>query len=171
MIIASANAQRDSLPNVSGTEVKRRKKSLPLTEEFRTRLIDGSPDCLKVLDLEGRLLSMNAGGMAVLEICSLEPVLNTFWIDFWQGQDRENARKAVAAARTGRIERFVGFFPTTQTKTPKWWDVVVSPIRDSQGKPEKLLAASRDVTEWKRADTLLHAIIDGTSTVVGKEFF
>ena len=31
--------------------------------DFQTRLIEGSLDCIKVLDLDGRLLSMNAGGM------------------------------------------------------------------------------------------------------------
>jgi len=146
-------------------------ESPPASEEFKTRLIEGSPDCLKVLDLDGRLLSMNAGGMAVLEICDLAPVLNSSWIDFWQGEDRENARKAVVTARNGGIGRFTGFFATTQTQTPKWWDVIVSPILDAAGRPEKLLAASRDVTQWKRSDQLLHAIIDGTSTVTGKEFF
>ena len=48
---------------------------------------------------------------------------------------------------------------------------MISPILGANGKPEKLLAVSRDVTEWKRSDQLLHAIIDGTSTVTGKEFF
>jgi len=124
-----------------------------------------------VLDLDGRLLAMNAGGMKVLEICDLAPVLGTEWIDFWQGEDRERARQAVATARSGGIGRFVGFFPTVQTRTPKWWDVVVSPIANARGQAEKLLAASRDVTEWKRAETLLNAIIAGTSAVTGDAFF
>ena len=38
-------------------------------EDFQTRLIEGSPDCIKVLDLDGRLLSMNAGGMKALADC------------------------------------------------------------------------------------------------------
>src|SRR6266571_9359620 len=97
-------------------------------EELTTCLIEGSPDCLKVLDLDGRLLSMNARGMKALEICDLAPVLNSSWIDFWQGEDCENARKAVVTARNGSIGRFTGFFATTQTQTPKWWDVIVSPI-------------------------------------------
>src|SRR6266446_2143317 len=146
-------------------------KSPPASEDFKTRLIEGSPDCIKVLDLEGRLLSMNAGGMAVLEICDLKPFIGAAWIDFWQGEDRKAAQAAVKAARNGGLGRFVGFFPTTQTREPMWFDVVVSPILDADGKPEKLLAASRDVTQWKRSDELLHAIVDGTSTVTGKEFF
>src|SRR5437870_10211421 len=52
-----------------------RHESLREGDDFTTRLIDGSPDCLKVLDLDGRLLSMNAGGMKALEICDLAAVL------------------------------------------------------------------------------------------------
>jgi formate hydrogenlyase transcriptional activator len=135
------------------------------------RLIEGSPDCIKVLDLDGRLLSMNAGGMDVLEICDLSPFIGASWIDFWRGSDREAASAAVEAAREGGIGRFVGFFPTTQTRKPMWFDVMISPIADASGKPEKLLAVSRDVTAWKRSDQLLHAIIDGTSSGTGQEFF
>src|SRR5258705_6494858 len=119
-------------------------ESPPASVEFKTRLIEGSPDCMKVLDLDGRLLSMNAGGMAVLEICDLKPFIGAAWIDFWQGEDRMAAQAAVKTARNGGLGRFVGFFPTTQTRKPMWFDVVVSPILDQDGKPEKLLAGSRD---------------------------
>src|SRR6266700_1775465 len=146
-------------------------ESPPPSADFKTRLIEGSPDCIKVLDLDGRLLSMNAGGMAVLEICDLKPFIGAAWIDFWQGEDRKAAQAAVKAARHGGLGRFVGFFPTTQTRKPMWFDVVVSPILDGDGKPEKLLAASRDVTQWKRAENLLHAIVDGTSTATGDAYF
>src|SRR6184192_2026096 len=120
-----------------------RPESPPASADFRTRLIEGSPDCIKVLDLDGRLLSMNAGGMAVLEICDLKPFIGASWIDFWQGEDHEAAKAAVETARNGGLGRFVGFFATTQTRKPMWFDVVVSPILDADGKPEKLLAASR----------------------------
>jgi PAS domain S-box-containing protein len=141
------------------------------SESLSKQLLESSPDCIKVLDLDGRLLSMNAGGMAVLEICDLAPYIGSFWMDFWQGADREAAMAAVQAARSGGIGRFVGHFPTVQTHTPMWFDVLVSPITDPSGKPEKLLASSRDVTRWKRSEQLLQAIIDGTSADTGKEFF
>jgi formate hydrogenlyase transcriptional activator len=141
------------------------------SEEFKSRLIASSRDCIKVLDLDGRLLSMNAGGAEVLEICDLDSVLGAFWIDFWQGTDREAARSAVDAARRGGVGRFVGYFPTRQTQQPKWWDVIVNAIPDAAGRPEKLLAISRDVTEWKRADELLRAITEGTASVAGVDFF
>src|SRR6266581_9076067 len=133
-------------------------------------LIEGSPDCIKVIDLKGRLLSMNAGGMKVLEICDIGPFIGSSWIDFWQGADRAAAQGAIKTACDGGIGRFVGFFQTVQTRKPMWFDVLVSPVTGASGKPEKLLAVSRDVTSWKRSDQLLDAIIDGTSTNTGKEF-
>src|SRR6478736_956191 len=129
-------------------------------ESFHKRLIEGSPDCIKVLDLDGRLLAMNAGGMAALEICDLGPFVGSSWIDFWQGDDRRAAQAAVEAARRGEIGRFVGFFPTTQTRKPMWFHVVVSAIPDEHGKVEKLLASSRDVTEWKISEQQLRAAVD-----------
>src|SRR5262245_35504375 len=111
-------------------------EALRASEEFKTRMIECSRDCIKVLDLEGRLLSMNAGGMEVLEICDLGPHINSSWIDFWNGNDRDNARAAVETARSGAVGRFVGYFETVQTHRPMWFDVVVSPIRDASGKPD-----------------------------------
>jgi PAS domain S-box-containing protein len=139
--------------------------------DFTTRLVDGSPDCIKVLDLDGRLLSMNAGGMKLLEICNLKPFIGTSWMEFWQGADRDAAEGAVKTAREGGVGKFVGFFPTTQTHTPKWFDVVVSPIAGDSGRPEKLLASSRDITAYKRADRALRALAEGTASVTGDEFF
>src|SRR6516225_5421760 len=139
--------------------------------DFQTRLIEGSLDCIKVLDLDGRLLSMNAGGMKLLEICDLRPFVGQSWLEFWKDADREAAEAAIKAAREGVAGRFVGFFPTTQTHAPKWFDVIVSPIVHSSGKPEKILAASRDITAYKRAERSLRAIAEGTAAATGDEFF
>ena len=136
-----------------------------------TRLIEASQDCIKVLDLDGRLLSMNEGGMKALEICDFATVQGSYWVQFWEGADRQACETALEAARNGSSGRFVGVFPTTQTRNPRWWDVIINPIFGSDGKPEKLLAVSRDVTDWKRSEELLRAIAEGTAAATGTEFF
>jgi formate hydrogenlyase transcriptional activator len=137
------------------TERRMPEKALRDAEEFLRRLVASSHDCIKVLDLEGRLLWMNEGGMQALEICELGPFVNTSWIEFWEGEDARAAQAAVEAARKGGTSRFTGYFTTTTTKQPRWWDVVVSPIRNAEGEPERLLAVSRDVTEHKRNEKAL----------------
>jgi formate hydrogenlyase transcriptional activator len=137
------------------TERKAAEQATRDDEEFQSRLLAGSRDCIKVLDLEGRLLWMNEGGMLALEVCDLGPLVNSSWIQFWEGEDARAAQDAVAAARKGGTSRFTGYFATTITKQPRWWDVVVSPIRNVEGKPDRLLAVSRDVTEHKRNEEAL----------------
>ena len=138
------------------TERQEAEEALRKSEEFKTRLIASSQDCIKVLDLAGRLVSMNEGGMQALEICDLGSVVNSPWIDFWEGDDREAARAAVEAASCGGTGRFTGYFATRVTKQPKWWDVVVNPIRGPKGKPELLVAVSRDITEHRQNEKALH---------------
>ena len=131
-------------------------ESLRASEELKSRLIACSRDCIKILDLEGRLLFMNEGGMQVLEICDIGPFLDTSWVEFWdEGADREAAQAAIRTAKDGGIGRFVGYFEPRISRQPRWWDVVVSPIYDATGKPERLLALSRDVTEHRKNETAL----------------
>ena len=141
-------------------------EALRVSEEFQDRLLACSRDCIKVLDLEGRLIYMNEGGMQSLEICDLAPVLNSSWIEFWEGQDREAARAAVDAARRGEIGRFTGYFETRINRQPRWWDVVVSPIRDARGNPERILALSRDVTSQKASEVALRDAVQFNRAII-----
>jgi formate hydrogenlyase transcriptional activator len=141
-------------------------EALRASEEFKSRLIACSRDCIKVLDLEGRLVFMNEGGMQSLEICDLAPVLGNSWIDFWEGADREAARTAVEEANRGQIGRFTGYFETRITRQPRWWDVVVSAILDSQGRPERILALSRDVTAQKIGEDALRETIQFNNEII-----
>jgi len=171
-------------------------EALRRSEEFAARLIESSHDCIKVLDLKGHLLSINAHGMTALEICDFGPLIGLPWVEFWEGQDREHARAAIEQARQGQVGRFTGYFPTTHTNTPKWWDVSVTAILDRDGRPDKLLAVSRDVTELKQTEQalrqsheqleqqvvartrdlaqtsmVLQEIVEGVESKVGEQFF
>src|SRR5215469_15951317 len=141
-------------------------ESLRAAEEFRSRLVACSRDCIKVLDLEGRLLFMNEGGMQVLEICDIGPFLNNSWIDFWDGRDRHAARSAVQTAREGGTGRFVGYFEPRVSRQSRWWDVVVSPIRGASGTPERLLAVSRDVTHHKKDEDALREALQVNQEII-----
>jgi PAS domain S-box-containing protein len=80
--------------------------------------------------------------------------LNSCWINFWQPEDRPKVSEAVATARTGGIGRFHAFCPSAKG-TPRWWDVIITPICNADGQPEQLLSVSRDITERKRAEKAL----------------
>ena len=130
--------------------IKRAGATLRDSEAFNRSVVESSPDCIKVLDLDGRLLSM-LNGQDLLGIEDIGPYLNQPWTRFWHGADRAAASAAIEVAKAGGKGRFVGSFRTLRGE-PKWWDVSVAPIRNANHPPTRLLAVSRDVTERRQAE-------------------
>lgn len=130
------------------TESKRAAEALRESEGLKQSILDSSTDCIKVLSLKSEILYINKGGLCLLETEDSKPVLNADWLSFWQGKDQENAETAILAALSGNIGRFQGYCPTLKSN-PKWWDVVVSPVRDALGSIVQLLVISRDITKQK----------------------
>jgi PAS domain S-box-containing protein len=130
---------------------KRVEEDLRHSEEFNRRILESSSDCIKLLDLNGQLLYMNEGGMGLMEIDDLTPVLNTDWLCCWKGEEQQAAKAALAIAKAGGTGKFQGHCPTYK-QTPKWWDVVITPIRDGAEQVVQLLVISRDITERKQSE-------------------
>jgi PAS domain S-box-containing protein len=134
-------------------EVKRRKDievKLQRSEEFAKLVVENSIDCVKVLDLDGRLEYMSPPGQKALEIQDVNQLLGRRWTDFWSEEDRPRAEAALKAAKAGGVGSFQGDCATLGG-TPKSWDVKITPALDKGGKIERLIAISRDITELRRA--------------------
>ncbi|WP_040695460.1 PAS domain S-box protein [Nodosilinea nodulosa] len=136
------------------TDLKQAESALRESEELKQRILESSSDCIKVLNLESEILYISSGGCRLLEIDDPLPVLNTSWINFWTGEAQEASRTAIAAAKAGNTSRFQGSCPTFKG-TPRWWDSVITPVRDSAGQVVQLVAISRDMTQQKQAEDLL----------------
>ena len=135
---------------------RRTELALRASEEFNRRILHSSADCIKVLDLDGRLEFMSEGGMTSMEVDDLETVRGACWPDFWQGNEYPKALAAVDEAKRGGAGRFQGF-ARTMKGSPRWWDVALTPINGADGKPEKLLSVSRDITAVRQAEAALGA--------------
>jgi PAS domain S-box-containing protein len=137
-------------------EMKLRKAERELVQktEMLDRLHASSEDCISVLDLEGCLRFMSEGGCRAMGVETFADIEGCDWLDFWTGTTADDARRAVLRAKTGDTGRFRGFCPTL-TGTPKWWDVIVTPIMGSDNKPDGLLAISRDITGLQEVEESL----------------
>lgn len=149
-LLADENGKVNQIMGVTRniTERKRFEDELRESEEFNRSIIAASPDCIKVLDLDGNLLMMSDGGQELMEVDDLNLILNKKLVDFYAEESQPDARAAIASAREGNPAQFTAYCPTVKG-TPKWWDVIVTPILDANGRPEKLSAVSRDITQSK----------------------
>jgi len=132
---------------------QRKRAELELREQiaFNERLLASSEDCIKTLDLDGRLLTLNEPGARQLEIADVSRVLGSSWAALWPDAYRAVAAAAVYAGRNGETAHFTAEFATV-AGTHRWWDVTLTPIFDGDGRPVRLLVVSRDVTEQRKIE-------------------
>lgn len=110
-------------------------------ERFLEAVLASSADCIKVLDLDAKLVAMNETGQRVMEISDFNALQGCWWPDFWNGAGNAVAKAAIAKARAGGVGQFRGKADTF-AGNPRWWDVMVTPILGSDGRPERLLSVS-----------------------------
>jgi PAS domain S-box-containing protein len=114
--------------------------------EIDAQLFQSSFDCIKIIDLSGRLVRLNPGASDALELDNIEILYGKEWVSFWPEVSKGAVNSAMAAARAGKRARFSAFCPTFKG-ADRWWDVVVSPILDQDGRVDRIMAVSRDVSE------------------------
>ncbi|MGN6627699.1 MAG: PAS domain-containing protein [Tepidisphaeraceae bacterium] len=143
----SRQSGSDALAALQEENARLREKLASQTSLLHT-LQSSSPDCVKLLDLDGRLLEINEPGRRMLGIVDVVPWLNSNWVKWWPEDEQAEAARAVQAARAGGTARFSAF-GRTPVGEPRWWENTVTRVDAPDGTPTHLLAISRDVTELK----------------------
>ncbi len=117
-------------------------------------IFENEPECVKLVDRDGRLLAMNAAGLAMLEANSLEEAQRRPLLDFIAPEYRAKfgaLHKRVIAGGTGKLEfEIVGL-----RGTQRWLETHAAPMRGAAGEVTMLLGITRDVSEQKRIRTSL----------------
>lgn len=119
-------------------------------DELNAELFRSSGDCIKILDLEGQLCRLNPGGIIALELDDPAQLIGLVWWSLWPAQSQHLAERAFVMAKSGNTNQFQALCPTAQD-TPRWWDVVSSPMLDHAGNVKAVMIVSRDISELFQA--------------------
>jgi two-component sensor histidine kinase len=131
-------------------ERRRAEEKARETAGFLSSVLAASTDCIKVVELDGRLSFMSEGGMKVMEISDFNAVRGCPWPDLLRADGPNRAKEAIEAAKRGETTHFEA--PAdTYLGTPKYWSVSVSPIPGPDGETARILSVSRDHTELHKA--------------------
>ena len=121
-----------------------------LQSEQRLRtIIETEPECIKVLDRDGRLLEINRAGMAMLQADSMEQVRRYGVLHFVMPDYHAafmHLHHQVMAGQSGTLE----FEITGLQGQRRWLETHAAPMRDEQGDISMLLAITRDITQRKQ---------------------
>ena len=130
------------------TERKQAEEALQASEAFSRSVLEASPDCVKVIGMDGKLEFVNGNGLKQLEIDDFSFCRGELWTSLWPEETRQIIAQSIATAKDGMGSRFEAFCPTFKG-TPKWWDVAVSPVLDAQQRCTRIVSVSRDISDRK----------------------
>jgi two-component system sensor histidine kinase UhpB len=124
----------------------------PADRERRLQaILDSVPECIRLMDRDGRVLEINPAGLDLLEAESAEQVIGRNASRIVVPEYQEDFRALTAKAFAG--EAGVLEFELIGLKgTRRWAETRSSPLRDSNGTIVAALSVTRDITERKHAE-------------------
>ncbi|MBK5277554.1 MAG: PAS domain S-box protein, partial [Bacteroidia bacterium] len=133
------------------TERKRAEKELATSENYLRSILETEPECVKVLNSKGELLSMNPAGLTMVEADNEQEVLNHRMVDLVDQKYRlafNRLTKNVFNGTAGTLE-----FEVTGLKGGhRWLETHAVPMKDVEGNIISLLGVTRDITQRKKAE-------------------
>jgi PAS domain S-box-containing protein len=133
---------------------ERDRKRLALSEENLRTIIETEPECVKLVDTEGRLVQMNPAGLGMIEACSLRQVAGLSVFDLVAPEDRQafvEFHQRVINGQSGMLEfAIIGLNGARRTMESHAVPVQV-------GGEVAHLAVTRDITARKQSELELDA--------------
>jgi diguanylate cyclase (GGDEF)-like protein/PAS domain S-box-containing protein len=140
---------------VDVTARKTAEAALAASERFMRTVVESQPECLKVCDPEGLLMSMNAAGLAILGLDSVAPLLGRDPSLLVDERDRPNYLRAQAEAANGKTTDWIEFGITTPGGLRRWMEGRATPLANSDGTTSSVLWTTRDLTDRQAATAAL----------------
>lgn len=142
------------------TEARESEIALRQRERHLRAMIEAEPECVKVVSSEGELLDMNAAGLAMIEVDTLEEARSFPLFDLLIEEHIEPYTEAHKRALGGKPTS-LEFEIIGRKGTHRWMDSRMVPLVDEDGSTS-VLSITRDVTDQKKLehDLLAAARID-----------
>ncbi len=150
-------AEDGSIPRILAvveniTERKQAEFDLRESEErFRT-IFETEPECVKMLNPDTTLVTMNPAGLAMIEAESLDLVQGQSILPIIDEEFRDDFKKLTdnvcQKGQSGMLE----FRITGLKGTSRWLETHAVPLRNAEGDVTGLLGITRDITERKKSE-------------------
>jgi two-component sensor histidine kinase len=117
--------------------------SEPHLSDLQKTMLDATPDCIKVISVDGRLLTMNRAGCLALNVPE-DSEFGMPWLPLLPADVHQLGTEALQKATKGHSARFSGM--SVSPGGLMYWDNLLTPLVDSSGCVLSILCVSRDVT-------------------------
>ena len=112
--------------------------------DLQKAMLNATPDCVKVISVDGKLISMNKAGCRALGVRE-ESGFGMPWLTLLPEDVHLIGAEALRKAAAGESARFPG--KSHSPHGTNYWDNLLTPLVDDDGHVLSILCVSRDVTE------------------------
>jgi len=128
-------------------------------DELSQLLLETSAERAEIIDSAGQVVGISAAGRRMLEREHGEISAGCPWESLWSEACRGVVRAALERARAGLSASFEAASASAATaQLARLWRVDVRPLRDSDGRPARFLAISRDAHSLQMRDGIKGAV-------------
>lgn len=147
------------------TESRRAEEALRESEERYRMLVETSPYCIVLCDLDGRILMVNGPGVSVLGYEDPNEIIDRDVLDLIAPESREQARAVMRDKLFKGLSRTEEYTMIKRDGTLFPAELTATLITDSDGAPRGFIGQSRDITERRLAENILRASEEKYRTV------
>lgn len=133
------------------TARKLSEEALSRSESLNRSIIEANPDCVSVLDLDGRVMFSNRAAVRAYGLESDAPLVGRRWGHRLSAKAQKEIDVALAAASKGELARLT-IQLVNERGDSNWYESILSPVRDAEGALVRYLVMSRDITGHKSAE-------------------
>ena len=152
------------------TEKKEQQLRIKASENYLSSVLNNEPECVKILDMKGKLLYINPAGLNMIEADSLEQVTGKKLIHLaLPAYKKPFADMLIKVTLKGEAEMLT-FEMEGLKGRHRWLETHSVPYKDVHGKIIGLLGVTRDITEKYNADQMLKRSL-ADKEVLLKELF
>lgn len=130
-------------------DLRSRERELKSMASMQADMLNVSVDCIKLIAPNGNLLHMNRAGCRALRV-EEDSGFGMPWLPLLPEDVWSDGNVALESAKNGIFSRFSGR-SAIPGQDPQYWDNLLTPILDAEGKTTAILCVSRDVTRERAA--------------------
>jgi|GEM_PF-2191329 len=147
MLVASLTGTRDRAEIIAAD----RTRSLRQSETRYRSLVDNAPVCIKELDRDARILSMNGAGLELLGVETMEAAVGHTMDEFICPEELDGIGSMLQKAFEGESFKF-DFNCLTPGRGRRLFTTTLDPIVEPNGEVRRLISVTSDVTERALAE-------------------
>lgn len=157
LLISLSNVLAVAIQNaLNFTRIEQLLREIENHEERLRAMINTLPDCIKVIDRDGRLIDINPAGLQIIKASSPEEVLGRSIIPMIEPEHREDFERTIQRVFNQRTTEYLHLKIRDLKGEVHYIEGRYMPLRNPAGETIGILSISRDITEYKRLESQLY---------------